>query len=168
MVAVELRNVYPLPEDTQVNRKVSLAAHHWLDLHRLDSSEALLEWARTRGMTTYGAGPRATISVDELPLDRPLLVLFGNEKRGLLPETAAACDGTFQIPMHGFAESFNVSVSVGMVLRALTTRIRARLAQEGRTGDLDPARRDALLARWCFADVRRSDAILRRKLGDPT
>lgn len=165
-VAVELRNPYPLETpDEPLNRKITMAAHRWIDLHRVPTSDALVDWARSRNMAVFGAGPRGEATLDTLPADRPLMVLFGNEREGLRPETLSACDGVFRIPMYGFTESFNVSVSVGMTLAALTSRVRARLTAEGRTGDLSPERRDALLARWLLADVRGAEAIVRRKLG---
>lgn len=163
VVAAEVRNAYPLP--ARPNRKVTMAAHAWLDLHRLPDPDALLSWARAREMRVFGAGPRGTLTLEALPVDAPLMVLFGNEAEGLLSATLDACDDIFRIPMFGFTESFNVSVSVGVALADLTRRRRALLAAEGRTGDLPPARRAALLARWCVADVRGAGAILRRKLG---
>lgn len=164
-VAVELRHAYPLDGSPEPpDRKITMAAHRWISLHRLPTSEELVGWARDRGMLIFGAGPRGERTLAELP-DRPLMVLFGNEKEGLRPETMAACDGVFRIPMYGFCESFNVSVSVGMTLAAHTARVRARLAAEGRMGDLSPARQRRLLAEWLLADHRAAPAIVRRKLG---
>lgn len=164
-VAVELRHAYPLdgPEEPP-NRKITMAAHRWITLHRVPTSEELIDWARARDMLVFGAGPRGERTLAELP-DRPLLVLFGNEKAGLRDETVAACDGVFRIPMYGFCESFNVSVSVGMTLAAHAARVRARLAREGREGDLPEERQQALLAEWLLEDHRAAPAIVRRKLG---
>ncbi len=160
VVTAEIRNAYPL--DERVHRKVSMAAHYWLDVHKTPSAEGLLGWARERNMRVFGAGPRGDVELADLPIDQPLMVLFGNEAEGLLEETQSACDGIFRIPMFGFTESYNVSVSVGMVLADLSRRIRAQL---GAPGDLDEARKTYLLARWCAADLRGAEAILRHKLG---
>ncbi|MEZ4472822.1 MAG: TrmH family RNA methyltransferase [bacterium] len=169
VVAAEIRNPYPLgdvpPPELDAHRLVTAHAHHWLDMHRLDTSEGLVAWARARGMAIFGAGPRGDVTLETLPVDRPLLLLFGNEKMGLRDETLDACDACFRIPMYGFTESFNVSVSVGLALGAVVPRVRARLAAEGRTGDLSEERQLETLARWCLADFRHADAILRRKLG---
>lgn len=172
-VAVELRNPYPLDdpgegsdavaEEERLQRKITMATDRWISLHRLATTEALIDWARARDMLICGAGPRGERTLDTLP-DRPLMVLFGNEREGLRDETMAACDVVYRIPMYGFCESFNVSVSVGMTLAAHTARVRARLAQAGRSGDLPPARQVALLAEWLLADHRAAAAIVRRKL----
>ncbi len=164
VAAVELRHAYPL-DRARPQSGITMAADHWIDLHRFREPEALLGFARSRGMRVFGAGPRGTLTLESLPVDRPLMVLFGNEKRGLQDETMEACDDVFRIPMHGFVESFNVSVSVGMTLQAVVARVRARLDAAGRAGDLSPEEHDDLLARWCVSSVRGAGAILRRKLG---
>lgn len=158
IVAAELRNPFPLDE-TLHNRRVTAHAHNWIELHRLETADALVGWARARGMQIFGAGPRGTLTVEEIPVDRPLIVLFGNEAAGLQDETMAACDGVFRIPMYGFTESFNVSVSVGMALQSVSARRRQHI---GAAGDLPAARMQRLLAEWMARDVRNPGAILRR------
>lgn len=166
VVAVEPQRPYPLPAETP--EAVTKAAQRWVDLHRLKDASALRAWAEARGMRIFGAGPRATMTLEALPVDQPALLLFGNEKNGLLPSTLTSCDDTFRIPMYGFTESYNVSVSVGMGLSAVVARRRAALAAAGVEGDLSPARRRLLLARWAFQSVRAADQILARKLSGLT
>ncbi len=180
IAAIEVRNTYPLelpegdgpgedegrePNERAVER-ISRWAHRWVDLHRLPSTKAALAWAKARQMRVFGAGPRGGLTLESLPVDQPLLVLFGNEADGLQPETLDACTDTFRIPMHGFTESFNVSVSVGMVLSRLGQRYRDRLATEGRTSDLPQNRRDFLLAQWMSQDVKAAGPIMRRARPD--
>jgi tRNA (guanosine-2'-O-)-methyltransferase len=148
-----------------IPRKISKAAQRWLDLHSVPDARALRAWADARGMALYATGPRATETVDTLPADRPVLLLFGNELEGVSSSTMALCDGAFRIPMAGFSESLNVSVAVGISLHALLSRVRARLAADGRAGDLPAERLAALEALWIASDVRGADVILRRKLG---
>ena len=159
IVAAELRNPYPVDEKIDHNRHVTAHAHNWIELHRVDTSAALIDWARQREMRIFGAGPRGTLTLEELPVDQPLLILFGNEAAGLQDETMAACDGVFRIPMYGFTESYNVSVSVGMALQSVSTRRRAHI---GQTGDMPEARRQKLLAEWLAGSVRNPGAVLRR------
>jgi tRNA (guanosine-2'-O-)-methyltransferase len=160
IVAAELRNPYPLDEElTYHNRRVTAHAHNWIELHRVDTSAALIDWARARDMRIYGAGPRGDLTLEEVPVDTPVLVLFGNEAAGLQDDTMAACDGVFRIPMYGFTESFNISVSAGMTLQSVARRRRAHL---GQAGDLPIERQRRLLAEWMARDVRNPGAMLRR------
>ena len=136
IVAAELTNQYPLPhhDERAVSSGVSMYSDRWVDLHRVQSSQELIEWARSRGMRVFGTSPHAEMTVSQLSLESPLLVLFGNESEGLKPETAQACDGVFRLPMYGFTESFNISVSVGITLADLVSRLRGQWAQERRRG----------------------------------
>lgn len=167
VAAVELRNVYPTEDprqDAASAHKITKSTPRWLSLHRMPCGDALRSFADARGLAVWGAAPLGERSIDTLPDDKPVMVLFGNESAGLRPETLAACDGTFRIPMFGFVESYNISVSVGMTLQALLPRVRARLAAEGRTGDLTEARRLSLLARWLYEDVRGAETLLKTRL----
>jgi tRNA (guanosine-2'-O-)-methyltransferase len=161
VVAVETSAPFPLDAEAGLPKRVSRSAHRWLDLHPVADAAALRAWADARGMRIYAAGPRADVSLEGLPAG-PLLLLFGNELEGVRPETRDACDGTFRIPMAGFAESLNVSVCVGIALYTLLARVRAGL---GGAGDLPPERVAALRAVWYASDVRMADAVLRRRLG---
>ena len=167
VAAVELRNVYPTEDprqDAASAHKITKSTPRWLSLHQMPCGDALRSFADARGLAVWGAAPLGERSIDTLPDDKPVMVLFGNESAGLRPETLAACDGTFRIPMFGFVESYNISVSVGMTLQALLPRVRARLAAEGRTGDLTEARRLSLLARWLYEDVRGAETLLKTRL----
>jgi TrmH family RNA methyltransferase len=46
----------------------------------------------------------------------PLILLMGNEQRGLTDKLAAACDAVVRIPMRGKADSLNLAVSTGLMI----------------------------------------------------
>ena len=52
--------------------------------------------------------------------DRPVVIVVGNEGRGIRPGVRAACDVLADIPMRGDAESLNASVAAGIALFAAT------------------------------------------------
>ncbi len=170
IVAAELSGPYPTEDDSEfvaacpsyVPRKVTKAAHQWIDLTTTSTSAGLFDWAQARGMKIYGAGPRGTMTLDDVPVDEPIAILFGNEKRGLREDTMDRCDQVFRIPMYGFTESFNVSVSVGMALTNICARKRAWLAERGLKGDMPAERQKFLLAKWMISDQRAPGQLLRR------
>ncbi len=57
-----------------------------------------------------------SVNYKDVPTDRPIAFVFGNEVNGVEEDVLAACDVVAEIPMHGSKESLNVSVSVGVVL----------------------------------------------------
>ena len=86
----------------------------WIHLHRHDSIEAFR--SKMEGFIIAGAALEGTLTLEELPKDRPLCLLFGNERKGLTPEAKSVCDLLYRIPMVGMVESFNLSVSAGLSL----------------------------------------------------
>jgi tRNA (guanosine-2'-O-)-methyltransferase len=169
VVAIELRNDYPLPEGEfmtpRTHRKLSMHAHHWIDLHRVKETHSLVEWAQTRNMRILGTSPYAEKMLDDIEMNEPAMVLFGNEKDGLRDAAVELCDDTFSLPMYGFSESFNISVCAGMVLSTLGRKRRQVLAKTGDKGDLSQTRKRALLAKWLVRDSRGAELILKRALG---
>ncbi len=122
---VERKNRY------RTNPDIDLGTSQWLTLHRYQGTEAEPEAGlgalRKAGYRTVATARREdAVPLDELDLEAgPVALLFGTEISGLTPETIAGADGALWIPMHGFVESFNISVSVALCLQELTRRLRA-------------------------------------------
>lgn len=143
----------------QAARGITRGCHRWIDLHRWRASTDAIDALRARGFLVLAAGPDATHRFDDVPVDAPVAVLFGNERSGLLPETMAACDEIVALPMHGFTQSFNLSVSAALAMSQLAARRRALL---GATGDLAPDRVARLRARWFALKIRGAVQVVER------
>jgi tRNA (guanosine-2'-O-)-methyltransferase len=127
------------------NAAVTQGADKWLDVvrHReIGACVAALRHSHRRIL-----GSRLTddaVPVEQLPFGERLALVFGNEHAGLSADFSAQCDGFFRIPMNGFAQSFNVSVAVGMALgTAMLERRRLGLG-----GDLTDAQQASLRQRF--------------------
>ena len=99
--------------------------------------------------------PAARLYTD-LPADRPVALLFGNEHEGPSASTLSACAGTFRIPMAGFTRSFNVSVAAGIALSQQTSARRRHL---GAAGDLSAGERVLLRDRFTLLAARLSRRV---------
>jgi len=132
--------------DGLAHRRVTQDAHKWLDVETHASGALAARRLRESGFAVWaGHLDRAARLYSELPADRPMALVFGNEHEGPSPETLAACTGTFRIPMAGFTQSFNVSVAAGIALARLATARRRLL---GRPGDLPEEARVQLRDRF--------------------
>ena len=58
-----------------------------------------------------------------MPLEKPIALFFGTERRGLSQELINEADLLVHLPMYGFTESFNISVSVAIALNTLRQRL---------------------------------------------
>jgi tRNA (guanosine-2'-O-)-methyltransferase len=101
------------------------------------------------------------VSVEDVDVSGPLAILFGNEHEGLSAAAIAACDASITVPMFGFTESYNLSVTVGLAMGRLAQRRREHL---GGHGDLDEARKARLRARWFALRIRGVVGVLERAL----
>ena len=105
----------------------------WVHLMR---HETLGGFLQEKGeLLLVGASADASLTLEELPTDRPLCFLFGNEKEGLTAEAKKACDVRFSVPMFGMVESLNLSVAAGISLHDYLKRKRQEMKK---LGDLDP------------------------------
>jgi tRNA (guanosine-2'-O-)-methyltransferase len=127
------------------SRKVTQGAHKWVDISVWSSAEPFFARMRQQGRQVLVAETEASDDVREIDVDRPTALVFGNEAEGISPLMRERADGAFRIPMHGFAESFNVSVAAAIALSILR--------DDGR-GDLSPEEADVLRARFYLRAVR--------------
>jgi tRNA (guanosine-2'-O-)-methyltransferase len=102
----------------------------WSQIRRYESSNCFLESHRDSGRILLGASLDGEVSLQEVPVDKPLCIVFGNERDGLTEEMLDACDVRYRIPMFGFVESFNISASAAITLHELTARRRQYLRGE--------------------------------------
>ena len=100
-------------------RKTSGRSNKWLDFRIHDDSARAMAALRAAGHTLIATkvDPSATPlpALDLAAIERPAFI-FGNEHRGISPAVEEAADILTFIPMVGLAESFNLSVSVALVL----------------------------------------------------
>ena len=132
--------------DGLAHRKVTQDAHKWIDVVQHDSGPAAARSLAGRGFAVFaGHLERGARPPLDLPVDRPIALLFGHEHEGPSRETLDACTGTFRIPMAGFTQSFNVSVAAGIALSQICAGRRAFLKKPG---DLDVPQKQALRSRY--------------------
>ena len=71
---------------------------------------------RQAGLTVLATSGDGEVSLYDAPLDGPTAWLFGNEAHGLSAELAALADHRVSIPIHGRAESLNLSTAAALCL----------------------------------------------------
>lgn len=79
-------------------------------------------WSRGNGCRVVGTSPAAIASYTEVPVEPPLVVMFGEERSGLSDDERAACTDLARIPIVGRADSLNVGVATGVMLYEVLRR----------------------------------------------
>jgi tRNA (guanosine-2'-O-)-methyltransferase len=81
--------------------------------------------------------------------------MFGTELNGLSQKALDLADEFIQIPMVGFTESFNISVSAALILYSL----RKRLELSDLDWRLGEEERSELLLNWLRTSIKMSEQI---------
>jgi tRNA (guanosine-2'-O-)-methyltransferase len=134
-----------------VARSVARGAEKWVDVVCHQTPDTFLAAARLSSMRLVAAHANGELLPKDLVRIPRLALVLGNERGGIRQELAAACAQSVRVPMRGFAESLNLSVSAAILLHAATA---------GRPGDLDEDERIRLYARGLYLSFERADDIL--------
>jgi tRNA (guanosine-2'-O-)-methyltransferase len=145
-----------------VNRKVLKGSHKWVDLVRYkgkgkNNTALCFENLRANGYQICVTDPGHGMPIEEVPVEEKLAVVMGNELRGASPHAASHADRLIKIPMVGFTESFNISVSAAICLNSLLTRLRHSAVK----WQLTDEEKETIRLQWLRKMVRHSDIVER-------
>ena len=150
----------------EVNPGVALGASKWLTMHKYSETGALntcVTNLKDKGYHVVATTPHHDQNtIQRLPIDKPIALMFGTEVHGLSERAIELADSHVVIPMHGFTESFNISVSAAICLHDLTTRLHSSEVD----WKLSAAEQEDLLLEWAQKSIKSSDKILERFLTD--
>lgn len=146
-----------------INPRVLKGADKWIDLYRHASgehnnTEAAFEKLRADGYRIVVADPGpSSLTVHDLEETGKIAFVFGNELRGVSRTALSLCDEKIRIPMYGFTESLNISVSVAICLSTVITKLHT----SNNLLPLTEEEKSSLRMKWYRKIVRKSDLIVR-------
>jgi 23S rRNA (guanosine2251-2'-O)-methyltransferase len=85
-------------------------------------AEALIALGE-RGFQRVGFDSEADVTLDDIPVRRPLALVLGAEGKGLRQRTRECCDVVGRLDMPGAIKSLNVSNAAAVALYALSSRL---------------------------------------------
>jgi len=141
---------------------IVLGANKWLDIFQYNNPETnntliAIENLRNQGYKIVATTPHKNdFSLEQLPIDNKIALFFGTEQTGLSEDVIEHADYFMQIPMFGFTESYNISVSAAISMYELTKRIR----QSSVNWYLSEEERVDILLEWFTRSIRMSDKII--------
>lgn len=132
---------------------VARGVDEWVNIHRHDSVQSCIQKLHEQGYLVAAAFPHGSaVALEELPLDRPIAVAFGNEHAGLDLHWREQSDICFKIPMFGIVESLNISVCAAITLHHLTSNMRRR--QNEKDFYMKPDEQQKLLNQWICRQIK--------------
>lgn len=147
---------------------ISSGSARWLDLHHYnedgaDNTKLCLEKLRHQGyrilVTTLNEDAKP---FNEIALDTKSAIVFGTEYSGVSDEAIAMADEVIHIPMVGFTESLNLSVSAGIILQ----HYRSVLNKFQVKWELSEEEKEIIRLNWTMNSVRKLDMHIKHFLAE--
>lgn len=109
----------------RIDKQIAMGAQKWVDINVFDSIGECIANLRGQGYQIIATTPHNdSCLLHEFDISKKSALCFGTEKEGLSDEVMRQADGFLKIPMVGFTESLNISVSAAIILQDLTNRLR--------------------------------------------
>ncbi len=105
--------------------KRSSGAQAHLPVARVVNLGRGLAEASSRGIWIVGASGEGSVSVWDFDWRRPLVLVLGNEERGLSPSARSRCHAVVGIPGRGAVDSLNVAVAAAVILAEIRRQRKA-------------------------------------------
>jgi len=143
------------------NKKVLKGSNKWITINRYkekggDNVAVCYESLRKNGYRILAMDPAEDgVSLLDVPIDGKIALVMGNELDGLSPYAVKHADAKVRVPMFGFTESMNVSVTAAISMNILMTRLRSLDVPWQLTGD----EKDSLRLEWYRKCVRRCEIV---------
>lgn len=135
---------------------IAKGASKWVDFYKYKDTKSCYEKLKQQGYRIVATTPhKRAYSLSQVPIDQKVALVFGAEALGLTQEALDLADDYLSIPMYGFTESFNVSVSAAICLYDITQRLRHSDA----TWKLSEQDLIDIKLNWIRSSVRASEAL---------
>jgi len=109
----------------RIDKEIALGAQKWVDVNRFESIKTCIDSLKTKGYQIIATSPHENdCLLDDFDITKKSAFFFGTERHGLSDEVLKNADGFLKIPMVGFTESLNISVSAAITLQNVTSRLR--------------------------------------------
>jgi tRNA (guanosine-2'-O-)-methyltransferase len=153
---IENRNKFKISEE------VSMGSNQWLSIRKYNKEEnntaGCLRDLKSKGYRIVATTPHKNDKViSELDVTKPFALVFGTEIDGISPTVFEMADEFVKIPMHGFTESFNISVCAALSMYELSTRIR----KQAISYQLPEKEKEEIYLEWLKASVGSSELIIK-------
>ena len=108
-----------------IDKEIAMGAQKWVDINAFDSVSGCIASLKSKGYQIIATTPHDNdCLLEDFDISKPSALFFGTERDGLSEEILQQADGFLKIPMVGFTESLNISVSAAIILQNLSTRLR--------------------------------------------
>lgn len=143
----------------RVDKQIAMGAQKWVDLHRHEKVEDCVEALRGQGYRIVATTPhQSTVTLEDFSVGEKAAFFFGREDTGLSQTVIEMSDERLGIPMYGFTESLNISVSAAIVLQQVVSKLRKSDVH----WRLSESCRREIEEEWTCRSIKQADKIIAR------
>ena len=109
----------------RIDTEIAMGAQKWVDVNRFNTVQSCIDEMKAKGYQIIATTPHNdSCLLHEFDISKPSALFFGTERNGLSEEVIKQADGFLKIPMVGYTESLNISVSAAIINQDITNRLR--------------------------------------------
>ncbi|MFT5778958.1 MAG: tRNA (guanosine-2'-O-)-methyltransferase [Crocinitomicaceae bacterium] len=156
---VQTMHVIEKNQEFMIHRDIAMGARKWVDVTSYSETETpnldCINGLKQKGYKIVATTPHTETTIDQLSIDQPIALVFGTERDGISDEIIQHADELIRIPMYGFTESFNISVSAAILLSTL----RNKLESSELDWKLSKDEQTELKTKWCTKIIRNGEKV---------
>lgn len=156
-----IQNVHVIEDkvDNRIDKEIAMGAQKWVDVNRYDSAVSCLNSLKEKGYQIVATTPHKDgFDLEDFDWTVKSCFCFGKEDIGLSDDIMKNADTFLKIPMYGFTESLNISVSAAIILQYVSSKLRASEIH----WHLSEEEKEELRLKWCKRSITSIDSILER------
>lgn len=143
----------------RVDREIAMGAQKWVSLNRYSSIENCMKTLKNQDYQIIATTPHNDSTVlQDFDIHKKSAFFFGKESDGLSDAVLNKADGFLKIPMYGFTESLNISVSAAIILQDVVTRLK----RSGLPWQLSEEEKLEIEMVWTQKCIKSSEDIIKR------
>ena len=166
-----IQDVHIIENDNIFNddSEVSMGAEKWITTKRYNQNKhnsiEAIENLKSNGYQIIATTPHnADCDLYDLDITKKTALFFGAEVKGCSKETLTLADKRMKIPIYGFTESYNISVSVSLCLQHLTYKMR----QSNMDWKLSLDQQEKVMLQWLRNSIKSAAEIEEKYLSEHT
>ena len=143
----------------KIDREIAMGAQKWVNIHRHHSTDVCIDVLKKEGYQIIATSPHNNATeLSEFDITKKSAFFFGKEKDGLSNTVLNNADGFLKIPMYGFTESLNISVSAAIILQSVVSRLK----DSNIDWKLTESEKKELIFHWTKMTIKSADQIIDR------
>ncbi|WP_026451916.1 TrmH family RNA methyltransferase [Aequorivita capsosiphonis] len=143
----------------RIDKEIAMGAQKWVNFNRYNSIKECIKTLKDSGYQIIATTPHNdSTMLHDFDVSKKSAFFFGKESEGLSDTVMHAADGFLKIPMYGFTESLNISVSAAIILQSVVTKLK----QSDVKWQLSEEEIPEIEMEWVKRTIKASDEIIER------